>query len=143
MTDQFEIDSLGDMELLRLPELGMDADAILADSIHYHSRMLGRRTVRTQQNFLYQALVHAIRDRLMERWIETNIKLERSQGKRACYLSLEFLMGRLLRNALLSLGITEQAGEALHRLGVELEDLHKHERDAGLGRRGPSARDHA
>jgi starch phosphorylase len=136
MIDQFEIDSVGDMELLRLPELGMDADAILADSIHYHIRMLGRRTVRTRQNFLYQALVHAIRDRLMERWVETNIKLERNQVKRACYLSLEFLMGRLLRNALLSLGIMEQAGEALHRLDVELEDLHQHEHDAGLGNGG-------
>jgi len=131
-----KIDSLGDMELLNLPPLGMDADAILADSIHYHSRMLGRRTVRKQEHFLYQALVHATRDRLTERWIETNNKLETGHGKRACYLSLEFLMGRLLRNALLSLGITEQAFDALQRLGVELEDLHAHEQDAGLGNGG-------
>jgi len=129
-------DSLGDMELLNLPPLGMDAEAILADAIHYHSRMLGRRTVRTQEHFLYQALVYATRDRLMERWIETNNKLESSHGKRACYLSLEFLMGRLLRNALLSLGITGQASEALQRLGVELEDLHGQEQDAGLGNGG-------
>ncbi len=136
MTDPSETDSLGDMELLKLPALGMDADAILSNAIHYHTRMLGRRTLRTQEHFLYQALVHATRDRLTERWIETRKNLERSQGKRACYLSLEFLMGRLLRNALLSLGITEQAGEALHRLGVELEDLHEQEKDAGLGNGG-------
>ncbi len=136
MTDQSETDSLGDMELLNLPPLGMDADAILADSIHYHRRMLGRRTLRTHEHFLYQALVHATRDRLTERWIETRTNLQRIQGKRACYLSLEFLMGRLLRNALLSLGITEQANEALHRLGVELEDLHEQESDAGLGNGG-------
>ena len=136
MTDQSETDSLGDMELLKLPPLGMDAETILSDSIHYHRRMLGRRTLRTQENFLYQAMVHATRDRLTERWIETRIKLEKSQGKRACYISLEFLMGRLLRNALLSLGITEQAEEAMHRLGAELEDLHEHEQDAGLGNGG-------
>ncbi|MFC1778183.1 glycogen/starch/alpha-glucan phosphorylase [Pseudomonadota bacterium] len=136
MIDRPETDSLGDMELLNLPPLGLDADSILSDSIHYHRRMLGRRTFRTHEHFLYQALVHATRDRLTERWIETRTNLERSQGKRACYLSLEFLMGRLLRNALLSLGITEQADEALHRLGVELEDVHEQEHDAGLGNGG-------
>ena len=86
MVDQSDTDSLGELELLNLPPLGMDADAILADSIHYHSRMLGRRTVRTQESFLYQALVHATRDRLTERWIETSTSLQLSQGKRACYL---------------------------------------------------------
>ena len=136
MTDQLKTDSVGDMELLNLPALSLDADAILADTIHYHSRMLGRRTFRKHENFLYQALVYATRERLMERWINTRTNLERSQGKRACYISLEFLMGRLLRNALLSLGVTEQTEEALHRLGVELEDLHEQELDAGLGNGG-------
>jgi len=136
MTDKSKTDSVGDMELLNLPALGMDADAMLADTIHYHSRMLGRRTIRKHENFLYQALVYATRERLQERWIDTRTNLERSKGKRACYLSLEFLMGRLLRNALLNLGITEQTEEALHRLGVELEDLHEQELDAGLGNGG-------
>jgi starch phosphorylase len=129
-------DSSGDMELMNLPSLGMDPEAILADTIHYHSRMLGRRTVRRQEHFLYQALVHATRDRLMERWIETSNKLQGRQGKRACYISLEFLMGRLLRNALLNLDMTDQAGEALERLGVDLEDIHEQEHDAGLGNGG-------
>ena len=136
MTDQVKTGSVGDMELLQLPTLRMDADAILSDTIHYHSRMLGRRTIRKQENFLYQALVYATRERLQERWIETRTNLERSKGKRACYISLEFLMGRLLRNALLNLGITEQTSEALHRLGVDLEDLHEQELDAGLGNGG-------
>ncbi|MDH3903545.1 MAG: glycogen/starch/alpha-glucan family phosphorylase, partial [Xanthomonadales bacterium] len=136
MTDQLKTDGVGDMELLHLPPLRMDADDILADTIHYHSRMLGRRTIRKHENFLYQALVYAARERLQERWIETRTNLERSKGKRACYLSLEFLMGRLLRNALLNLGITEQTEEAMHRLGVELEDLHEQELDAGLGNGG-------
>jgi len=131
-----EPENAGDMELLNLPSLGMDSDAILADTIHYHSRMLGRRTIRRQEHFLYQAVVLATRDRLMERWIETRNRLETNHGKRACYLSLEFLMGRLLRNALLNLDITEAAGKALDRLGVELEDIHQQEHDAGLGNGG-------
>ena len=136
MTDQLKTDSVGDMELLHLPPLRMGADDILADTIHYHSRMLGRRTIRKHENFLYQALVYATRERLQERWIETRTNLERSKGKRVCYLSLEFLMGRLLRNALLNLGITEETEEAMHRLGVDLEDLHEQESDAGLGNGG-------
>jgi starch phosphorylase len=136
MIDPTESNSPGDMELLNLSPLEMDADAILADTIHYHRRMWCRRTLRVQEPFLYQALVHSIRDRLTERWIETRTSLEKSGGKRACYLSLEFLMGRLLRNALLNLDLTDEASEALQRLGVDLEDLHEQEHDAGLGNGG-------
>jgi starch phosphorylase len=136
MIDPSETKSLGDMELLKLPPLGLDADSILANAIHYHRRMWGRRTLRTQEHFLYQAMVHATRDRLTERWIETRTSMERSRGKRACYLSLEFLMGRLLRNALLNLGTTDQTSIALERIGVDLEDIHEQEQDAGLGNGG-------
>jgi len=136
MIDGSENNKRGDIELLKLPSLEMDADAILADTIHYHRRVLGRRTVHRQEPFLYQALVFATRERLMERWIETTNKLQGRRGKRACYISLEFLMGRLLRNALLNLDITEQSSEALERLGVDLEDIHEQEHDAGLGNGG-------
>jgi starch phosphorylase len=114
----------------------MDADAILTDVIHYHCRMLGRHTIIRREHYLYQALVHATRDRLMERWIETRNRLVTRQGKRACYLSLEFLMGRLLRNALLNLEMTDEAAAALERLGIELEEIHAQEHDAGLGNGG-------
>ncbi len=136
MTVRSQTENSGDIELLNLPALGMDPDAILADTIHYHSRMLGRRTLRRQEHFLYQALVLATRDRLMERWIQTSNLLQGRHGKRACYISLEFLMGRLLRNALLNLDITNQAREALDRLGIDLEDVHAQEHDAGLGNGG-------
>ena len=132
MIDRSNTGNAGDMELLNPPPLGMDADAILADAIHYHSRMLGRRTIRRKEHFLYQALAYATRDRLMERWNETRNSLEKKRGKRACYLSLEFLMGRLLRNALLNLDLTEEAAKALERLGIDLEDIHQQEHDAGL-----------
>jgi len=136
MIDRSNTGNAGDMELLNPPSLGMDADAILADAIHYHSRMLGRRTIRRKEHFLYQALAYATRDRLMERWNETRNSFEKKRGKRVCYLSLEFLMGRLLRNALLNLDLTEEAAKALERLGIELEDIHQQEHDAGLGNGG-------
>ncbi len=52
------------------------------------------------------------------------------------YLSLEFLMGRLLRNALLNLGIEEETAQALNRIGLDLEDVYEREHDAGLGNGG-------
>jgi starch phosphorylase len=126
----------GKLEFLQVSTLGMDADALLTDLTRYYTRMFGRRTVRTDTPFLYQALVYSTRDRLMERWNQTNIAIERSGSRRACYLSMEFLMGRLLRNALLNLDLTEEAGAALENLGVNLEEVLEAEHDAGLGNGG-------
>ena len=127
---------VGDVELLQAPALEMTSDALLADFTHYFGRMLGRRTVRVHSPFLFESLVYATRDRLMERWNRTNMAMEGTQSRRAHYISLEFLMGRLLRNALLSLGIQDEAAHALERIGVELEDLYGCEHDAGLGNGG-------
>ena len=114
----------------------MTADAILKDFTHYFGRMLGRRTIQTRSPFLYQSVVFAARDRLMERWARTRMAIERDDNRRTAYLSLEFLMGRLLRNALLSLGIERETAEALGRLGIELEEVYERESDAGLGNGG-------
>jgi starch phosphorylase len=131
-----ESDATGDIDLLDAPPLPMTAEAILADFTHYFGRMLGRRTINTKSPFLYQAVVFAARDRLMERWSKTQQAKLRGDCRRVCYLSLEFLMGRLLRNALINLGIEDETGEALNRLGLELEDVFEGEKDAGLGNGG-------
>ena len=127
---------IGDIELLQAPKLPMTADAILKDFTHYFGRLLGRRTIRISSPFLYQALVFAARDRLMERWAETRKATERAGKCRVAYMSLEFLMGRLLSNALLNLGIEDETAEALSRLGIALEDVYEREHDAGLGNGG-------
>jgi starch phosphorylase len=117
-------------------KLPMTADGMLDDVKHYFGRMLGRRRIRTDSPFLYQALAFAARDRLTERWVATRDATERDVNRRTCYLSLEFLMGRLMRNALLNLGMQDETGEALARLGLELEDIYDREEDAGLGNGG-------
>ncbi len=127
---------VGKIELLQAPDLPTTADAILKDVTHYFGRMLGRRTVRTESPFLYQAVVYAARDRIMERWGRTRMAIEREDNRRVSYLSLEFLMGRLLRNALLNLGIEKETSEALERIGLDLEDVYDREHDAGLGNGG-------
>ncbi len=117
-------------------DLPMTADAILRDFSHYFGRMLGRRTVSAEAPFLYQAVVYAARDRLMERWGKTRDSIEAKKNRHVSYLSLEFLMGRLLRNALLNLGIEEETTEALNRIGLDLEDVYEREKDTGLGNGG-------
>ena len=126
----------GDRELLQTSPLPMTADAILHDFTHYFGRLLGRRTIQVDSPFLYQAVVYAARDRLMERWNRTRNAIESHDNRRVAYLSLEFLMGRLLRNALLNLGIEEETRQALERIGLDLEDVCDRERDTGLGNGG-------
>ena len=127
---------VGDRELLQTSDLPMTADAILSDFTHYFGRLLGRRTIQTDSPFLYQSVVYAARDRLMERWNKTRNANEAVNNRRVSYLSLEFLMGRLLRNALLNLGIEDATTEALERLGLDLEDVCEREQDTGLGNGG-------
>ena len=120
---------------LQAPALRMDADALLEDFAHYFGRMQGCQ-VSQQQPYLFEALVYATRVRLMERWTQTNKALQRGHSRRAYYLSLEFLIGRLLRNALLSLDIQASARDAMEQVGVTLETLYEQEQDAGLGNGG-------
>jgi starch phosphorylase len=129
-------DTENEIELIESAQLPMTADGVLADFKHYFGRMLGRRTIRTKSPFLYQAVAFTARDRLTERWIRTRQATEQNVNRRTCYLSLEFLMGRLLRNALLSLDIEKPTEEALGRLGLELEDIYDREQDTGLGNGG-------
>jgi len=69
----------------------------------------------------------------MERWKTTRVAQETSGNKRAYYLSLEFLMGRALSNAMLNLDITDSVKSVLYEYGLALEDVADAEADAGLG----------
>jgi starch phosphorylase len=119
-----------------LPPLGMDAKALELDIRRYFGTFLGRDKYCRSSHYPYQALVLALRDRLMERWKRTRYAYEEAGAKHAYYLSLEFLMGRTLNNALLNLGLEESAGPVLKKLGLDLEELIDNENDAGLGNGG-------
>lgn len=84
----------------------------------------------------YMSTAWAVRDRLAERWAATQQGYRRDDVKRVYYLSLEFLMGRALGNALLNLELDGTAAEAIADLGYHLEDLQDMEPDAGLGNGG-------
>src|SRR5437762_10290707 len=84
----------------------------------------------------YVATVLAVRDRIIDRWMESNRRTDSERPKQVSYLSIEFLIGRLLFDSLINLRIVEPAREALASLGVELDHLRKLEPDAALGNGG-------
>ncbi|MFZ2325240.1 MAG: glycogen/starch/alpha-glucan phosphorylase [Ignavibacteriaceae bacterium] len=84
----------------------------------------------------YYALSLAIRDRLVRRWIRTQRVYQDKGVKRVYYLSLEYLMGRLLGNALINLDFYQECFDILKKDGYSLEDILEFEHDMGLGNGG-------
>ncbi|HEY5611420.1 MAG TPA: glycogen/starch/alpha-glucan phosphorylase, partial [Thermoanaerobaculia bacterium] len=85
---------------------------------------------------VYEALAFAVRDRLMERWFETQSSYYQRDVKRVYYLSLEFLIGRLLRNNIANLGARDAYSSAMQKISYRLEQIEECEFDAGLGNGG-------
>jgi len=116
--------------------LPMDGVGLRQDFDRHLAISLGRDSLSVNNRYRYTALVMAVRDRLMERWKNTHSAYYQSDCKRGYYLSLEFLMGRALGNALLNLDLDTAVREALQDLGMKIEDLQEEEADAGLGNGG-------
>ncbi len=85
---------------------------------------------------MHMAVSLAVRDLIVERMLETERRFQKADAKRVYYLSMEFLVGRLLGNNLTNLGIHELCRDALETLGYDLEDIREVERDAALGNGG-------
>ncbi len=85
---------------------------------------------------MYLALAYAVRDLLATRWLDTQQSYYNNDAKRVYYISMEFLMGRTLGNALINLGVMEEWDMAMKQLGLSIEDLQELEWDAGLGNGG-------
>ncbi|MFT5770605.1 MAG: starch phosphorylase, partial [Lysobacterales bacterium] len=82
------------------------------------------------------ALILAVRDRLVDTWMETTRRSYQQNRKRVYYLSMEFLIGRLLTDTISNLGLTETCRSAMSDLGIKLEDIMLEEPDAALGNGG-------
>ena len=119
-----------------LPKLGMDKKNLTDDFKRYFSNTLGRDEKCRSPHYAYEALALTIRDRLTERWKKTYNAYKDEDCKKAYYLSMEFLMGRSLSNAMLNLGIDDTSVKAMYDLGIEIEELIESEPDAGLGNGG-------
>jgi starch phosphorylase len=84
----------------------------------------------------FMAAALAVRDHVLERWLASTRTNYISQGKRVYYLSLEFLIGRLLHDSLNNLGLVDRMRTALRELGVDYDRLRNVEHDAALGNGG-------
>jgi starch phosphorylase len=84
----------------------------------------------------YFALSLSIRDRMVRRWLRTQQKYKEEDTKYVYYLSMEFLMGRLLGNALINLDFYEECYDILKENGYRLEEIRELEHDMGLGNGG-------
>ena len=100
------------------------------------TRTLGCLSEDVDSHYLYQALAIAVRDRLVEHWSATKTRMKQSEDRKVYYLSLEFLIGRSLCNAIQNLDLTDAARQAAHQFGIELEEIAESEHDAGLGNGG-------
>ncbi len=82
------------------------------------------------------ALSHAIRDRIVVPWFAATRRTWADDRKRVCYLSMEYLIGRVLEDAMINLGLYDVAAEAMAGLGLDLRALIDDEPDAALGNGG-------
>ncbi|NOT83564.1 MAG: glycogen/starch/alpha-glucan phosphorylase [Methylococcaceae bacterium] len=123
-------------EITKLPDLGLSKKALGADFRRYYGQRLGRDEYCRSPHYAYEALSMAIGDRLVERRKKTYKTYRDQNCKKTFYLSLEFLMGRALSNAMLNLGIADQVTQAMYDLGIHTEELIEQEPDAGLGNGG-------
>lgn len=122
--------------ITQLPEKGLQKQDLIDDFKEYYVHLLGRDEGCRSPFYAGEALSLAIRDRLMERWMATHQTYKSNDCRRGYYLSMEFLMGRTLSNAMLNLGVTDTATQAMYDLGLEIEELISSEQDAGLGNAG-------
>ncbi len=122
--------------ITKLPEQGNKKHDFIDDFKQYYVHLLGRDENCRSPFYAGEALSLAIRDRLMERWKRTHQTYKDNDCKRGYYLSMEFLMGRTLSNAMLNLGVTDTVTQAMYDLGLAIEELISSEHDAGLGNGG-------
>ncbi len=123
-------------ELTEFPSLGMTSHDLAVDFRRHFSITLGRDRFCMSRHYPYSALALVLRDRVMERWKHTREAYQQSDCRRAHYMSLEFLMGRALGNAMLNLGVEDEATAAVAEYGIDLEEIAEAEHDAGLGNGG-------
>ena len=116
------------------PTLSVEA---LKHSIAYKLMFtIGKDPVIANKHEWLNATLFAVRDRLVERWLRSNRAQLSQETRQVYYLSMEFLIGRTLSNALLSLGIYDDVKTALEEMGLDLEELIDEENDPGLGNGG-------
>jgi len=112
---------------------GEDASAAMAGHLKYSVAATGSEV---SMRDAYLAASYAMRDRLIENWTLTQERVKAQGLKEVSYLSMEFLMGRALQNAVFCLGVQDEWGKALLDMGYKLEEVAEEEKNHALGNGG-------
>ncbi|HSV95619.1 MAG TPA: glycogen/starch/alpha-glucan phosphorylase [Spirochaetota bacterium] len=115
---------------------GGDAESLKVSFVNHLEFSLSKDEYSATERDLFHSLALTVRDRLIERWIETQQSYYKYDVKRVYYLSMEYLMGRALGNSLINLGLMESMRRAVDELGHSMDALADLEWDAGLGNGG-------
>lgn len=114
----------------------LSADAIQHAILDNLYLIQGRVRRTATKNDWYMAVAYTVRDRILQRWMQTIETYLGNKGKSVSYLSAEFLMGPQLGTNLLSLGIYDEVRQAVTKLGQNLDELLEQEEEPGLGNGG-------
>lgn len=113
-----------------------DPETLAAEILRSMKYRVGKdMTVATPHDWL-TASIKVVRDRIIDQWIRSTKEAYDDQDKRVYYLSLEFLIGRLMRDAFSNIGLWDDMRAALRSLGVEIDVIAGLEPDAALGNGG-------
>jgi glycogen phosphorylase len=128
--------SSADASRIAIPAEDEDVAALRESVIHKLTYAVGRDPIVATDWDWFMASALAVRDHVLERWLASTRTNYISQGKRVYYLSLEFLIGRLMHDSLNNLGLVDRMRAALAELGVDYDRLRDVEHDAALGNGG-------
>jgi starch phosphorylase len=115
---------------------GLDKESLKKSLVNLLIYSMGKDHITATHRDWFHTTALAVRERLIERWMETMRSYYRADAKRVYYLSLEFLTGRLLANSLLNLGIYDACCAALADLDLDIHRITELESDAALGNGG-------
>lgn len=106
-------------------------------SVLYNVKTLYRKTLEeADDQQIFQAVAYALKDQIVENWMETQKAYEEQDPKMVYYMSMEFLMGRALGNNMINMQAYKPVKEALDELGLDLNVIEDQEPDAALGNGG-------
>ncbi|HEY1933970.1 MAG TPA: glycogen/starch/alpha-glucan phosphorylase [Acetobacteraceae bacterium] len=121
---------------IALPSQDEDVAALRRSIVAKLTYSVGRDPIVASERDWFIATALAVRDHMVERWVPASRDAYLQSRKRVYYLSLEFMLGRLLYDSLSNLSLVEPVREALHELGVDFANLRDMEPDAALGNGG-------
>ena len=114
----------------------LDVEGVKKAIVYKLIFLIGRSPKEASQRDWLNATLHAVRDLVTEGWITTARQSRAEETRRVYYLSMEFLIGRTLSNAMIAEGVYDVAEKALAELNVNFEEIIEKEVDPGLGNGG-------